>query len=152
MKNFFLLAAFLFAAFNTQAQDITPEMMTLANNWKAALERGDAKALAAMYAEKMDYVNPDGTTSTATRAEIEADFIKTFETHTGTLELAPGCTATLLPDSRANFKGEFTQTSTDKKTGKKEAFNGYFDQHWVREGGQWKLSVVKVTPKAQGKE
>ena len=43
MKNFFLLAAFLFAAFNTQAQDLTPEMMTLANNWKAALERGDAK-------------------------------------------------------------------------------------------------------------
>lgn len=147
MKNLFFLAAFLFAAFSTQAQDLNAEMMTLANNWKAALERGDAKVLAAMYAEKMDYVNPDGSTTTSTRAEIEADLAKYLETHTGTLELAPGCTATLLPDGRANFKGEFTQAWTDKKTGEKEAFNGYFDQQWVREGGQWKLSVVRVTPK-----
>lgn len=147
MKNLLFLTAFLYATSNIQAQDLTAEMMGLANTYKAALERGDAKVMAALYAEKMDYVNPDGSTTTLTHAEIEADFEKNVETHTGTLELAPGCTATLLPNGRANFKGEFTQTSTDKKTGVKESFNGFFEQQWVKEGGQWKLCYVKVIPK-----
>lgn len=147
MKNLIFLAAFILAAFSTQAQDLNAQMMALTNTYKAALERGDAKAMAALYAQKLDYVNPDGTTTTLTHAEIEADFVKNVETHTGTLELAPGCTATLLPDGKASFKGEFTQTSTDRKTGVKESFNGFFEQQWVKEGGQWKLCYVKVMPK-----
>lgn len=148
MKNFILLAAFLFAAFNTQAQDLNAEMMTLANNWKAALERGDAAAIGTYYTEKVDYVNPkDGSITTRTRAEIEADMKKTLEAMTGTLEFALASTATLLPDGKANVKGEFTQTMTDKKSGEKRIFNGLFDHQVVKENGQWKFCVVKVTPK-----
>lgn len=148
MKNFFFIAAFLFAAFSIQAQDLNTEMMTVANAWKAALERGDAAAIATFYTEKVDYVSAkDGSITTRTRSEIEADMKKTLEAKTGTLEFAPGSTATLLPDGKVSFKGEFTQTMTDKKTGEKQVFNGTFDHQAVKEGGQWKLCVVKVIPK-----
>jgi ketosteroid isomerase-like protein len=148
--TFFFIALFLgnMMILNAQAQDLNAEMMALANNWKAALERGDATAIAALYAEKVVFVNSEnGSEETATRAEVEADMKKTLEAKTGTLELAPGSTATLLPDGKVNIKGEFTQTMTDKKTGEKQVFNGLFDHQVVKENGQWKFCLVKVTPK-----
>lgn len=130
------------------AQDLLAEMMALANAWKAALERGDAAAICTLYTEKVDFINPkDGSITTRTRAEIEAGMKQTLESKTGTLEFVPGSSATLLPDGRVSVKGEFIQTMTDKKTGEKQVFNGLFDHQVVKEGGQWKFCVVKVTPK-----
>ena len=76
-----------------------------------------------------------------------AETKETLEAQTGTLEFTPGSTATLLPDGKASFKGAFTQTMTDKKTGEKQVFNGYFDHQAVKENGQWKFCLVKVTLK-----
>lgn len=151
MKPIFLLAMLICAALTSPrlaAQDLTTEMMALGNSWKAALERSDATAIAALYTEKVIYVNSkDGSQTTRTRPEIEADMKKALEENTATLEFVPGSTATLLPDGKASFKGEFTQTLTDKKTGEKQVFNGTFDHQAAKENGQWKLCLVKVTPK-----
>jgi uncharacterized protein (TIGR02246 family) len=151
MKNIIFFAALLCATLNASrlsAQDLNAEMTALANAWKAAFERGDATTLAALYTEKVVFVNSkDGSEETATRADVEADMKKTLEAMTGTLVITPGSTATLLPDGKANIKGEFTQTMTDKKTGEKQVFNGYFDHQVVKENGQWKFCRVKVTPK-----
>jgi uncharacterized protein (TIGR02246 family) len=151
MKNILFFAALLCATLTTpslMAQDLNADMMALANAWKTAFERGDATAVATLYAEKVVFVNSkDGSEETATRADVEADMKKTLEAYTGTLVLVPGSTATLLPDGKVSIKGEFTQTMTDKKTGEKQVFNGLFDHQVVKENGQWKFCLVKVTPK-----
>jgi ketosteroid isomerase-like protein len=151
MKNILFFAVLICTALTAprlSAQDLNTEMTALGNAWKAALERGDATAIAALYSEKVIYVNSkDGSETTRTRAEIEADMKKTLEAKTGTLEFAPGSTSTLLPDGKASIKGEFTQTMTDKKTGEKQVFNGIFDHQTVKENGQWKFCLVKVTRK-----
>jgi ketosteroid isomerase-like protein len=151
MKNIIFFAALICAALTAPrltAQDLNAEMTALGNAWKAAFERGDATAVAALYTEKVIYVSSkDGSEIIRTRAEVEADMKKTLEAKTGTLEFAPGSTAILLPNGKASFKGDFTQTMTDKKTGEKQVFNGTFDHQAVKENGQWKMCLVKVTPK-----
>ncbi len=146
MKNFILLTALFLAAVSAQAQDLSAEMTALGNAWKAAFERGDAAALAAVYAEKVEFVNDDGSVSTATRAEVEADWAKTFAAQTGTIEFADDLVSTLLSDGKASTKGSFTQIMTDKGTGKSNTFKGFYDHQAVKVDGRWLLSRMKVTP------
>ncbi len=147
MKNLFFIATFLFATFSLQAQDLNAEHTKLRNAFKAAYESGDATALAALYAEKVDMVSAkDGSVKTYTRAEIEANDKKTFEAKTGSIEFGTG-TATLLANGKLNMKSEFTQTITDKKTGEKRVINANYDHQAVKEGGQWKLCLMKTIPK-----
>lgn len=145
MKNFILLAALLFTAINIQAQDLNAEMTALGNAWKAAFERGDAAALAATYAERIDFVNDDGSVSTATRAEVEADWKKTFAAMAGTIEFADDLSSSLLPDGKASTKGSFTQTMANKETGESTTFKGRYDHQAVKVDGRWLLSRMKVT-------
>lgn len=148
MKQLIFSIVLLLAAGSAQAQDLSAEMTAVGNEWKAAFERGDATALAALYAEKVEYVNAqDGSVTVRTPAEIQAGFVKTFESQTGSIEFAPGSSATLLPNGRVSFKGEFTQTLINKQTGEKQVFNGSFDHQVVKENGQWKLCLLKVIPK-----
>lgn len=144
MKNFILLAAVLLTAFSTQAQDLNAEMVTLGNAWKNAFERGDAAALAATYAERIDFVNDDGSTGTATRAEVEANWAKTFAAQTGTIEFADDLSSSLLPDGKASTKGSFTQTMINKETGESTTFKGSYDHQAVKVDGRWLLSRMKV--------
>lgn len=145
MKNFILLAAVLLTAFTTQAQDLNAEMVTLGNAWKNAFERGDAAALAATYAERIEFVNDDGSTGTATRAEVEANWAKTFAAQTGTIEFADDLSSSLLADGKASTKGSFTQTMTNKETGESTTFKGSYDHQAVKVDGRWLLSRMKVT-------
>lgn len=147
MKNFILFFAFISFATGIQAQDLNAEMVALGNAWKAAFERGDAAALAALYAERVEFVNDDGSVSTATRAEVEANWAKTLTAQTGAIEFADDLVSTLLPDGKASTKGSFTQTITDKETGKSTTFKGFYDHQAVKVDGQWLLSRMKVTPK-----
>ncbi len=146
MKNFILLTVLLLTAVSLQAQDINAEIAALGNAWEAAYERGDAAALAAVHAEKVEIVNADGSVSTASRADIEADWVKTFAANTGTIEFADDMVAILLSDGKASTKGSFTQTMTNKETGETTTFKGRFDHHAVKVNGRWLLSRLKVTP------
>lgn len=81
MKNIILFAALICAALTSPrlaAQDLTTEMTALGNAWKTAFERTET-AIAA-HTERVIYVNSkDGSETTETRAEIEADIKKTLE-------------------------------------------------------------------------
>jgi len=146
MKNFFFILALLFTVSSLQAQDLTSEMTALGDAWKAAFERGDASALAELYAEKVEFVNEDGSVSTVTRADVEANWTRSFAAQTGTIEFADDMVAKLLSDGKANTKGSFTQTMTNKETGESTTFKGRFDHHAVKVGDKWLLSRMKVTP------
>ena len=146
MKNFILLTALLLTAVSIKAQTIDAEIAALGNAWEAAYVRGDAAALAAVYAEKVEFVNADGRISTATRADIKANWAKTFAANTGTIEFADDMTATLLSDGKVNTKGSFTQTMTNKETGETKTFKSRFDNHAVKVNSRWLLSRMKVMP------
>lgn len=146
MKNFILLSALLMATASVHAQDLKAEIAAVGNAWKAAFERGDAAALAAVYAEQVDLVNNDGSVVTVTRAEVEADWAKTFEGQTGTIEFADDMASTLLSDDKASTKGTFTQTMTNKETGESTTFKGRYEHQAVKVDGLWLLSRMKVTP------
>jgi len=146
MKNHLFLIALFLAAGSLQAQDLASEMTAVGNAWKAAYERGDAAALAAVHAEKVEFVNEDGSVSTTTRADVEASWAKTFAANTGTIEFADDMVATLLSDGKASTKGSFTQTMTNKETGETTTFKGRFDHHAIKVDGKWLLSRMKVTP------
>jgi len=146
MKNFILLTALLLTAVSMQAQDIDAEIAALGNAWEAAYERGDAAALAAVYAGKVEFVNEDGSVSTATRTDIEADWAKTFAANTGTIEFADDMVATLLSDGKASTKGSFTQTMTNKETGETTTFKGRFHHQALKVDGRWLLSRIEVIP------
>jgi hypothetical protein len=136
MKPILFFAALLCATLTSNrlaAQNLNAEMTALANAWKATFERGDATAVAALYAEKVVFVNSkDGSEETATRADVEADMKKTLEAYTGTFVLAPGSTATLLPDGKVSIKGEFTQTMTDKKRVKNKYSTAFSTSRWLK--------------------
>ncbi len=146
MKNFILLTALLLTAVSMQAQDIDAEIAALGNAWKAAFERGDAAALAAVHAERVDFVNDDGSVSTVTRAEVEANWARTFAAQTGSIEFADDMVVTLLSDGKASTKGSFTQTMTNKETGETTTFKGRFNHQAVKVDGRWLLSSIEVIP------
>jgi len=146
MKNYLFLIALFLAAGSLQAQDLASEMTAVGDAWKAAFERSDASALADLYAEKVEFVNEDGSVSTVTRADLEANWTKNFAAQTGTIEFADDMTATLLSEGKANTKGSFTQTMTNKETGETNTFKGLYDHHAVKVDGKWLLSRMKVTP------
>lgn len=144
MKNLLFFSLLLLVAMGTQAQDIQTDMTALGNAWKAAYERSDATALAALYAEKVDFVNADGSVTTRTRAEVEANWKQTFAAQSGIIEFMPGMESTALPDGKVSMKGGFIQTVTKKHDGGSTAFKGQFDHHAVKENGQWKLCRMHV--------
>lgn len=148
MKHLMFISAFLCAALSMQAQDLQSSMDALATAWKAAYERSDASALAALYAAQVEFVNAqDGSITLRTRAEVEANWKKTFAAQRGIIEFAPGSTSILLADGKASMKGEFTQTTTNLQTGEQKVFNGIYDHQAVKEDGQWKLCRMKSVPK-----
>jgi ketosteroid isomerase-like protein len=144
MKHILFLAAFCCAAsLQAQTQDLKAEMQTYANTWAAAHNRADAPALAAMHSDKVVFVSPkDGTTSTQTRQEIEADFVKSFSTEDSQIEIVISG-AEPQPGDKVRITGSFSSKVTNKKTGEKTAYNGTFDHLVVKEKGQWKLFQMK---------
>lgn len=148
MKYLIFFIALLLGAVNLQAQDLVAEISTqIVNPWKAAYESGDIAALTSTYAKEVVYVNDDGSTTTRTRAEVEARWEKFFETFSGTIEFTNEMVATRLSDDKVSVTGSFTQTRTNTETGEIESYNGSFEHHAVQENGQWKLCRLKVTTK-----
>lgn len=147
MKNLLLFAALFLAALSTplRAQDLNAEMNALGQAWKAAYERGDAKALTTLYADQVSFISAkDGSVTTRTRADIEADFQKEFAEGTRTFDFTPG-EAMRQADGSVRITGSFVRTSTNKM-GEKTTVKATYDHVVVSVKGQWQLSRMKVTP------
>ncbi len=144
MKILSFLTILLLSAFSLQAQDFHADINALGDAWVAAFERGDAAALAATYADEVAFVNDDGSVSTATRAEIEANWQKTFKTHTGSIELGSDDIITRTDDGKARMQGSFTQTMTNKETGESSTFAGYYDHQAVLVDGTWRFCRMET--------
>ncbi len=141
-----LLAAFLasFAA-PLAAQNIEQEISDLAQQWQAAFNRADATVLGAMYTDKVIIHNDDGTTTTISKADIEASFANDFKENTLRTEVTV-MRMMAQAGGKVTISGNFSNTGSNKKTGEAISQSGEYEHVVVQEAGVWKLCELKVMP------
>ena len=107
----------------------------LNNAWTAAFNKGDAQAVAAMYAEDA-YVLPPGSDIVKGRAAIEA-FWRQAAQQLGDAKLT---TLDVLPLGR-NAAREIGTVSLKTKSQPPQEVVGKYAVVWRKIGGQWKLAT-----------
>ncbi len=107
----------------------------LNNAWTAAFNKGDAQAVAAMYAEDA-YVLPPGSDIVKGRAAIEA-FWRQAAQQMGDAKLT---TLDVLPLGR-NAAREIGTVSLKTKSQPPQEVVGKYAVVWRKIGGQWKLAT-----------
>ncbi len=107
----------------------------LNNAWTAAFNKGDAPAVAAMYAEDA-YVLPPGSDIVKGRAAIEA-FWRQAAQQMGDAKLT---TLDVLPLGR-NAAREIGTVSLKTKSQPPQEIVGKYAVVWRKIGGQWKLAT-----------
>ena len=122
------------------AQKPDPAIAKLADQYQAAFNKGDVKALTAMYTADALRIVPTGQLVTG-RAAIEKEYATAFAGPLkGTkLALQAGRTQMIKPDV-ALFEGTFAVT------GGSTPMRGRFLNTLVMDGGQWKLASVVTVP------
>jgi uncharacterized protein (TIGR02246 family) len=104
-----------------------------------AFDKGDAKALAALWTEEGEYIDDDGTTYRG-RAAIEAGYAKFFAAHPKRkLELTIDAIRFVSRDSAIE------EGHARSQVGKGESSSRYSVLH-VRENGKWRLAIVREWP------
>jgi uncharacterized protein (TIGR02246 family) len=107
----------------------------LNNAWTAAFNKGDAQAVAAMYAEDA-YVLPPGSDIVKGRAAIEA-FWRQAAQQMGDAKLT---TLDVLPLGR-NAAREIGTVTLKTKSQPPQEIVGKYSVVWRKIGGQWKLAT-----------
>jgi uncharacterized protein (TIGR02246 family) len=107
----------------------------LNNAWTAAFNKGDAQAVAAMYAEDA-YVLPPGSDIVKGRAAIEAFWRQAAQQMTD----AKLTTLDLLPLGRTAAR-EIGTVSLKTKSQPPQEIVGKYAVVWRKIGGQWKLAT-----------
>ncbi|MBK9335114.1 MAG: nuclear transport factor 2 family protein [Lewinellaceae bacterium] len=141
LKFNLLLATLLFAAFAkpVAAQDLAQEIDALGTSYMMAFNKGDAEELSALYAKEIVFVNAkDGSTSTATREQIKASFVKDFSKPAGSINIK-GTGFEVLPDGKVKITGTFSILSGSDANPADMSYENLL----VKEDGQWKLCQLK---------
>jgi uncharacterized protein (TIGR02246 family) len=134
MLRIMLLGVCLCVATAAFAQD-KATIEKLNNAWVAAFNKGDAQAVAAMYAEDA-YVLPPGSDIVKGRAAIEA-FWRQAAQQLGDAKLT---TLDVLPLGR-NAAREIGTVSLKTKSQPPQEIVGKYAVVWRKIGGQWKLAT-----------
>jgi uncharacterized protein (TIGR02246 family) len=124
------------------AQKVDPAVEKLAEQYQVAFNKGDAKALAALYTADALRIPVDGTLLTG-RSAIEASYVKNLAGpfKGTTLKLMPGKTQSLTSDV-ALIQGTY------EVTGGSAPVRGRYLNTAVRQEGQWRLASVVTVPEA----
>jgi len=134
MLRIMLFGVCLCAATAALAQD-KATITKLNDAWTAAFNKGDAQAVAAMYAEDA-YVLPPGSDIVKGRAAIEA-FWRQAAQQMGDAKLT---TLDVLPLGR-NAAREIGTVTLKTKTQPPQEVVGKYAVVWRKIGGQWKLAT-----------
>ena len=119
------------------AQKADPGTDKLIQQYVAAFNQGDAKALAALYTADGFRLTPMNQVI-AGRASIEQFYLATFASKPPALTVKPGRTQMLSADA-AVTEGAYELASTP-------AARGVYVLTLVRQSGQWKLASVVPVP------
>jgi ketosteroid isomerase-like protein len=146
MKTLSFFIVLWLSVLGLSAQDLDAEATALGDAWEAAFERGDVSAMMANYADQVEYVAEDGSVRALSHAEVKANWEKTFQAYSGSIELNPDVTTTLLSDGKVAMTGTFTQTMTEKESGKTSTFKGSFHHQVIRADGKLLLCRMETRP------
>lgn len=126
------------------AQKPDAETEVLTRTYEQAFNKGDAKALGALYAKEAVRMNPDGQMLYG-QAAIEKHWATLFqgEGKGAKLALKSGRMQQVSPDVRI-IEGTY------EVTGGKMPGSGRYVNTVVREGGQWRLASVVVMAETGG--
>ena len=124
------------------AQTVDPGVAKIAEQYQAAFNKGDAKAVGAMYTANATRLAPNGqllTGKAAIEQEYQTNFAGPFK---GTkLTLRAGQSQRVTADV-AVIEGTYEVTGTPN------VVRGRYVNTVVREGGQWRLASVVTVPEA----
>ena len=121
------------------AQKSDPALDQIVKGYESAFNRGDAKALAALYADNAIRLGPKNEVLHG-RAAIEQFYAGSLGGKPGTLSVRPVRTQMIIPDV-AVLEGRYEVAGT---TG----VHGVYVVTVVRQGGQWKFASVVAVPDA----
>ncbi len=123
-----------------------PEIQKVMDEYRAAWDKGDAKALAALHSTDAVRIGSDGQLSSG-RDAIEKSFATNFAGRfKGTkLTLQSGRTQNVTSDVRV-IEGTYEVTG-----GSSGPLKGRFLNTLVRQQGQWRLASVAAIPQPTGK-
>jgi uncharacterized protein (TIGR02246 family) len=137
MKTMSWIAAVVLVGLSAVANAQKPDAdaKKVADEYAAAFNKGDAKALAALYAPQGTRLGPDGQL-VAGRPAIEKVYADGFAgpLKGAKLTLEPGATHSITPDVRV-MEGRFTVASL-------AAIKGRYVNTLVRQGKSWVLASV----------
>lgn len=121
------------------AQKGDPDAQKLAYAYQAAFDKGDVKALAALYTADATRLGPDGQLLTG-RAAIEQAYVEGFAgpLKGATLSLQLGRSQVVTPDVKV-MEGRFS-------TAGGSPVKGRFVNTIVRQAGRWLLASVVTVP------
>ena len=140
------LAVLLLAGSGAVAQQNDPNLEKLLEQYQMAWNKGDAKALAALYTQTALRLPPEGPALSG-RAAIEKSFVQNFQgAWKGTkLTLKAGRTQEVAPNVRI-------QAGTYEVSGGTAGpQRGRYLNTVVREGNDWKLASVAPVPDTPAK-
>jgi uncharacterized protein (TIGR02246 family) len=122
------------------AQKPDAEMQKLTEQYAAAVNKGDGKAVAALYTADAVRLGPDGQVIVG-QAAIEKQHVAslTGPQKGAKLTLRPGRTQTVTPDV-------VITEGTYELTGGSAPAKGKYVNTVVRQGGQWRLASVVAVP------
>ena len=121
------------------AQKPDPDGAKLADQYVAAFNKGDAKALTALYTADATRLGPDGQLLTG-RAAVEKSYMDGFAgpLKGSTLALEQGRTQAITPDVKL-MEGRFTVSGAT-------TLKGRYVNTIVRQSGTWLLASVVTVP------
>jgi uncharacterized protein (TIGR02246 family) len=133
-------AALLVTSARVAAQPTAADVQKITDQYLAAFNKADSKAVAALYTADALRVNPDGSLVTG-RAAIEKGYAAAFAgpDKGGKLTLQPGKSISVTADV-AVFEGMY------QVTGGKMPAKGRYVNTLVRQGGEWRLAAVTTIP------
>ena len=132
---FFAAMVFLSLSVAVGAQKPDPAAQKLADQYTAAFNKGDSKAIAALYTADATRVGPDGQLIVG-RAAVEKIYVDGFAgaLKGSTLTLQPGRSQPVTPDVQI-MEGRFATTGV-------AGVKGRYVNTIVRQGGTWLLASV----------
>ncbi|WP_080055755.1 nuclear transport factor 2 family protein [Spirosoma aerolatum] len=150
-----LLTLLLLPAFaaTTLAQGLNPEAVAFTKTYQTAYNKGDRPTLMTLFADNVGWVNPDGSVTPGSKADVEADYVRDFGETAGSYMDFAVVSTEAQPDGKVKIGTTVSGYDFVRKTGAKlNPTAGTYEMLIGKVGGQWKISQVKWTMNTIGLE
>lgn len=139
-----MLVALLLGNFSLHAQSLNPEAVAFMKTYQTAYNKGDRPTLMTLFADNVGWVNPDGSVTPGSKADVEADYVRDFGETAGSYMDFTVVSTEGQPDGKVKIGTTVSGYDFVRKTGAKlNPTAGTYEMLIGKIDGQWKISQVK---------